>query len=249
MLDLTQANIFRNMPIKHNFFNRRSGFSSGLYASLNCSTYIGDNLDTVEKNLKQIQNFFKANILCSLKQTHSNKVYIVDNSCDKNELQQVVEADALVTNVPHIALGILTADCAPVLLYDTNNATIAAMHCGWKSARYGIIENTILEMHKLAQKTTNIIAAIGPCIQQKSYLVQENFIDNFENVFFFQKSQDGYLFDLPGYVRWRILQSGGTKVDSIDIDTYTNEYFFSFRRARQATNGICGRQLSVIMLN
>lgn len=248
-MDINQSKLFKDVVL-HNFFSKNSGHSKGLYTSLNCSTYVGDNIEDVKKNLDDIKNFIGAVHLCSLKQVHGTKVLIIDDNFDFSNSQQILEADAIVTQKRKIGLGILTADCAPVLLHDEQNDTIGVIHCGWKSARFGAIENTILAMKRLVKNKTRIVAAIGPCIHPESYIVQKNFIENFSfrDAKFFIKENDVYRFNLPAYVGNKLLENGVSQVDILNIDTYKSNNFFSYRKANLLSNGVCGRQLSVIML-
>lgn len=248
-MNLQESKIF-NTKIKHGFFSRNGGVSSGLYESLNCSVYVDDDLSCVQTNLRRISNYFEADHLCVLKQVHGDKVILIDENFDFSKSEQKIEADGLVTKLHGVCLGILTADCAPVLLHDVANDTIGAVHCGWKSARSGVIENVIKTMHDLGKNRPEIVAAIGPCIHKDSYIVKKDFLCNFEEEFlgFFEKFGEDYKFDLPGYVQAKLIKYGIISTDILDIDTYRSEDFFSYRKANQKTNGICGRQLSTIML-
>lgn len=239
-----------NEKIKHGFFSRNGGVSSGLYGSLNCSVYVGDDLNCVRANLQQISKYFNTKRLCSLKQIHGNKVVLVEKNFDFSKSEQQIEADGLVTKLSGICLGILTADCAPVLLHDTANNTIGAVHCGWKSARYGIIGNVIKTIKDLAEYEPEIVAAIGPCIHKGSYTVKKDFLNNLEEEFFefFEKFGEDYKFDLPEYVQAKLIKHGVKHVEVLTTDTYLSQDFFSYRKANQETDGVCGRQLSAIML-
>lgn len=246
------ANIFANYPnIKHAFFSKTGGYSSGSYESLNCSLSVGDCDQIVIKNLELIKSNFGAEEIISLKQVHGNSVVVVKENFDFSLCNQQIEADAIVTKIKKICISVLTADCAPVLIFDLNNEIVGAIHCGWKSARYGAIENTIYEIRKLACKETKLVAAIGPCIHKENYIVDQDFVSNFSNEdsVFFEEESEKFKFDLPAYVKNKLTDLGVLSTEIIDINTYTNHNFFSFRRARTKTNGMCGRQLSCIMLS
>ena len=246
-----QAKIFANYKdIKHAFFTKIGGYSTGVYESLNCSLNVGDCEQFVLKNIDSIKANFEAREIISLKQIHGNNVVVVDEHFDFNLCNQQIEGDAIVTNTKNVCIAILTADCAPVLIYDTNNEIIGAIHCGWKSARYGAIENTIRAISKIATKEMQLIAAIGPCIHKESYIVQQDFISNFadNDLMFFEENLGEYRFDLPMYVKHKLTKLGVISVEVLDIDTHIDPNFFSFRKANMETNGICGRQFSRIML-
>lgn len=172
--------------------------------------------------------------ICIARQIHSDKVMIVD---DFFIYDKEPEADALVTNNPDLALGIITADCVPILLEDSNNKIIAAIHAGWRGAKSDLILNTINSMVKLGANLSNISAVIGPCIFQKSYEVDQVFMDNFINEsqnnhkFFIKSSKENhYMFDLLNYTKNK-LYNYIDKIDDIAIDTFSNDNkFFSYRR-------------------
>ncbi len=163
-------------------------------------------------------------------------------------------ADALVTKTPGLMLGILTADCAPVLFYDAAARVIGAAHAGWKGATSGILENTVRAMQKLGANLPQIHAAIGPTIAQKSYEVGSEFIARFtpsEQARFFLPSAtpQHHMFDLPGYVAAQLQAAGLQHVTTLAMDTRSDtQQFFSYRRATLAKEPDYGRQLSAIMI-
>ena len=183
--------------------------------------------------------------LVRAKQVHSADVKIVTQAWDDPP-----EADALVTNKTGLALGIVTADCAPVLLADPHAGVIGAAHAGWRGALNGVIENTVAAMVSLGASIDSIGAAIGPTIAQDSYEVDQAFRDQFEESDgrFFQPGREGHLqFDLPAYVAQRLGLAGVGLVEDLREDTYTQPArFFSFRRATHRNEPTGGRQLSVI---
>ncbi len=247
-----------NSKIRHGFFKRIGGVSEGIYSSLNCGPGSKDNPDNVKKNRDiAVNTFTNAEIVDSenlhtLYQIHSNKVVTI---IDKFEERP--QADALVTNKPGMVLGILTADCTPVLFSDENAKIIGAAHAGWKGACGGILENTVAEMVRLGSRQDNIKAVIGPTIRQKSYEVGAEFYDRFlefssdNSVFFIpSKKDDHYMFDLPAYVASRLNNMGLKQVTDVGLDTCSDkESFFSYRRSCLNNEGDYGRNLSVIMLD
>ena len=170
-------NLKKIKKIKHCFFSRKGGFSRGIYKSLNCGKGSKDKKTNIEKNLNFVSK--KVNVkLDNLKlmhQTHSNKVIFVSKN---NRRSKNFYSDALITNIKGYALGVVTADCAPIILYDSKNQFIGCIHAGWKGAFSGIIENTIKKFKRLNSKN-KILASIGPCIGPKSYEVDINFYKKF----------------------------------------------------------------------
>jgi YfiH family protein len=191
--------------------------------------------------------------LCILKQIHSDKVVIVDDFFD---FGFEPEADSLVTNQPNIPLGVITADCVPILLADQQNNVIAAIHAGWRGARSDLITNTIDAMKKLGAKSENIVGAIGPCIFQESYEVDQGFFANFmdeskdNNRFFINSpNEHHYMFDLPGYTYYKLFKYIN-KIDNMAIDTFVNEgRFFSYRRSCVKKTLYQGSNIAIISIN
>ncbi len=192
--------------------------------------------------------------LCTVHQIHSPDAVIVNEPWEHKDAPK---ADAIVTNKPNIILGILTADCLPILFADEKNKVIAAAHSGWKGAFSGVIENTVETMRSLGAEEDNIIATIGPAISKNSYEVGAEFFDKFieqspENSQFFAKApaaDDKYLFDLAGYAKHRLLASGISQINIIAKDTYLlDNEFFSYRRSCKRGEPSYGRQISTIML-
>ena len=169
---------FKRFPnIKHCFFSRRGGFSKGIYQSLNCGKGSNDSKKSVNKNLSLVSKKLKINQkkLLLMNQTHSNRVIIIGK---RNKNFKKFNSDALVTKINGIALGVVTADCVPIILYDIKNQTIGCIHAGWKGAFKGIIENTIKKFKKLNSKN-KIFASVGPCMGEKSYEVDLDFYKKF----------------------------------------------------------------------
>ncbi|MGE0753758.1 MAG: peptidoglycan editing factor PgeF [Alphaproteobacteria bacterium] len=237
--------------IRHGFFTREGGVSSGIYASLNCGMGSGDDKALVQKNRDIAQEALGADTLCIAYQVHSADVLIVDKPFDNPP-----ELDALVTSTPGLAIGILTADCAPVLLADHKAGVVAAAHAGWKGAFTGVLENTVAAMQTLGAEPERIIAAIGPTICQQSYEVDIAFKERFveqdiqNDIYFLAGQRDGhFLFDLPGYCKDRLTTAGVKHINILAHDTYSDENsFFSFRRATHRGETMYGRQLSAISI-
>jgi len=236
--------------IKHGFFTRNGGVSKGIYSSLNVGFGSDDTKKNVEKNRKiALQTLGTKGKLYTLYQVHSNKVVVFSDDFDDK-----TKADALVTDKPGIVLGILTADCTPILFADPNAKIIGAAHAGWKGAHSGILENTVEAMKRLGAK--NISAAIGPTIGQASYEVGPEFYkrlvdDDKNNAEFFLDSIKAkhYMFDLPDYVTSRLAELGLKSITNVHRDTCGEEReFFSYRRSCLKDEGDYGRNLSAIVI-
>lgn len=239
--------------VSHGFFTRNGGVSGGIYNSLNCGYGSNDDFVSVSKNRKMVTEKIAAETLCTVQQIHSNDVAVVN---DPWEHKDAPKADAIVTTRKNIALGILTADCLPILFADEKNQVIAAAHAGWKGAFSGIIENTVVKMKDLGAKKSEIIATIGPAIGADSYEVGEEFFGRFieqssDNKIFFvdSKNKGHFLFDLASYAKKRLNNCGISQINFIAQDTYFNDNeFFSYRRSCKLGEAAYGRQISVITL-
>ncbi|SEH28116.1 peptidoglycan editing factor PgeF [Magnetospirillum fulvum] len=242
--------------LRHGFFTREGGVSTGLYGSLNCGPGSKDDPAAVAENRARVMAMLDqpADALCTLYQAHTAEVVVVR---DKWDPAHPPVADAMVTDRPGLVLGILTADCAPVLLADGRAQVIAAVHSGWRGALGGVLDNAVAAMVGLGAKHDRIVAAIGPCIGQRSYEVGHDFPEPFIdsdiiNADFFAPSpftEGRYLFDLPGYVSRRLSRLGVTEVSRVPADTNRDETrFFSYRRATLRGEPDYGRQLSTILL-
>jgi len=242
----------------HGFFGRNGGASCDIYASLNCGRGSGDDPEAVRANLHlvaQEAGVADANLL-TLYQIHSDRCLIVEEPWD---LEDRPQADAFVTKTPGIALGVLTADCAPVLFYgaDADGApVVGAAHAGWGGAFGGVLEATVVQMGALGVEPQDITAAIGSCIAQDSYEVGPEFYTRFieadatnERFFIPADVQGSRLFDLPGYCTARLWAAGVKRVFSKALDTYYHEEdFFSYRRTTHRKEPDYGRQISVIAI-
>lgn len=253
---LTSA-YFSNQPnLQHAFFTRRGGVSKGIYASLNCGTGSLDSLDAVTENRRRACESLTLSHenLVTLRQVHSAKSIIITEAF--LDTKKPPKADAMVTRTPGLILGILTADCAPILFGDVTHGVIGAAHAGWKGALNGVIEQTVSAMLKIGANKKNIVASIGPCIGQASYQVGAEFCSLFvgsdpEASRFFQREThtDKYIFDLSGYIRARLLKVGIACVETFRNDTYQEEeLFFSYRRNTHRKLEDYGRMISAIAI-
>jgi len=241
---------FKN--INHCFFSRKGGFSKGIYQGLNCGKGSKDNKKNVNKNLALVSKKMKINQkrLSLMHQTHSNTVIVINK---KNKNSKKFNSDAIITKIKGSALGVVTADCVPIILYDIKNQIIGCIHAGWKGTSSGIIENTIKKFKKLNSNNT-IIAGVGPCIGKKSYEVDLNFYKNFISkskknaVYFVKKNNNKKLFNLRKYVNDKLVKLN-VKVDHVNHDTFKEKNrFFSYRRSKKLHEKDYGRCISVISL-
>jgi YfiH family protein len=243
--------------VRHGFFTRMGGVSRGIYAGLNCGPGSDDDPEAVAENRSRAMAVLdqRADALATLYQIHSAEVVAVEQPFATDARPK---ADAMVTSIPGIALGVLTADCVPVLFADGEAGVIGAAHAGWKGALYGVVDNTVAAMERLGAARSNIRAAVGPCIRQASYEVGPEFPaafikDRQENWAYFQRGdRDGHFqFDLAGYVVLRLQQAGiaAGNIDDLKLDTRDDEErFFSYRRTCLRGEPDYGRQLSAIAL-
>ena len=240
--------------IKHGFFNKTGGKSKKIYTSLNCGVGSKDKPSNVKKNLQIVKKKISktAKNIFLLHQIHSNKFVYIDK---KSNLKSKPKADAVITNQKNIPIGILTADCVPILICDNKKNFIAAIHAGWKGAYKDIISKVISFMIKKGSNPSNITAAIGPAISVRNYEVKENFKKKFikkdkkNNKFFKIKNKKLY-FDLPNYVKSSLLKNKIKNIELMNIDTFIiNNNLFSARRALKLNHDDYGRNISIIMLN
>ena len=243
---------FKNL--KHCFFSRKNGFSKDCYASLNCGMGSSDEKENVLKNLNLISQKIgcKNESLITLNQNHSNKVVYFE---DENSIKNKLSGDAIVTKIKKIGIGILTADCAPILLYDPSKKIMGCIHSGWKGALNGIIKNTIEKFKELDSNIDHLIAVIGPCIGRESYEVKNDFYENFlsKNLkyskFFKKTTNEKYIFDLRGFINNQMSDSNIQKIENIEMDTFTErEFFYSYRRSCLNNEKDYGRCISVILM-
>ena len=237
----------------HGFLGRRGGHSQGLIAGLNVGLGAGDDDQAVATNRAMaLAAVAPGARLATVYQVHSADCVTVTEPWADSERPH---ADALVTNQPGLALGIVTADCAPVLFADLDAGVIGAAHAGWKGAVAGVTDATITAMEALGARRAQIVAAIGPCIAQASYEVDQGFVDRFcaddpANARCFAPGREGHAqFDLELYVSLRLEIAGIAQVERMRLDTYPDPTtFYSFRRATHLDEPNYGRQLSLIAL-
>ena len=250
---MAEALTVDGLAVPHGFFTRRGGVSTGPYASLNCSLSSRDDQAAVLENRGRVARSLAVEPACllGLTQVHGTRVITATEpwAVGQGEL-----ADAMVTAEPALALGIITADCAPVLLADAGGTVVGAAHAGWRGAVGGVLEATVAAMLALGASAERIIAAIGPCIAQASYEVGTDLRDavlqhSASDAAFFAPGQreEHWHFDLPGYCSARLRSAGVGHVIVTGIDTMTAENrFFSHRRRTLTNAGPIGHQISVI---
>jgi YfiH family protein len=237
--------------VLHFFFTRKGGFSKGHYRGLNCGRGSKDNKKNIVKNLKFVSKKMrvKSDKLILMYQTHSNKVLEIR----KKNLKKIIYSDAIVTKINDIALGVVTADCVPILIYDYKNKVVGCIHAGWKGAFTDIIKNTVNKIRKL-NSNQKIYACIGPCIGKDSYEVDLKFYKKFiikskkNKKYFLNKNEKKKLFNLREFVADKLTDLN-VDVDHINLDTFKEKnYFFSYRRSLVQKQKDYGRCISAIRL-
>jgi YfiH family protein len=240
---------------RHGFLGRTGGVSTGIVQGLNVGIGSHDDPEAVAENRRRAtEAVAPAALLATVYQTHSSDAVTVTASFPDDARPA---ADALVTDRPGLVLGIVTADCAPVLLADVDAGVVGAAHAGWKGALGGVTDAAILAMEKLGARRERITAAIGPCIARASYEVDDAFRLRFAEAdpaterFFADGRRAGHFqFDLEAYVAHRLAVAGVKRVAALGLDTYAQaDRFFSFRRATHAGEPDYGRQISLIALS
>jgi hypothetical protein len=236
--------------IPHGFLGRRGGVSRGVVAGLNIGHGAEDEAEAVAENRRRaVEAVLPGARLATVYQIHSPDVVEAVSPWPHEERPR---ADAMVTNRPGLLLGVVTADCAPVLLADREARVIGAAHAGWRGAHGGVLENTVAAMERLGASANRIAAAIGPAISQASYEVDAAFRDNFgpgDEAFFRPGRPGHWQFDLEGYAAARLHAAGVGMVEPLGLDTYSDEArFFSYRRATHRGEPTYGRQFSLIGL-
>lgn len=243
----------RFKEIKHCFFSKKKGFSTGVYKSLNCGKGSKDSKKNIKKNLKLVAKKMrvKSENLVLMHQTHSNKVIEIK----KINYKKKIYADAMITKMRGVSLGVLTADCVPIILYDCKNKIVGCIHAGWKGAFREIIKNTIFKIKKISSNS-KIYASVGPCIGHRSYEVDIKFYKKFiskstkNKIYFLHKSKSKKLFNLRKFVTDKLKQ-WKVEVDQVNHDTFAEKNnFFSYRRSFKLKQKDYGRCISTIgMLN
>jgi len=235
--------------VPHGFFGRSGGVSDGVHAGLNVGLGSGDDGATVQANrAAALAAVAPDACLLTPYQVHSATCVTVEAPFAERP-----QADALVTDRPGLAIGVVTADCAPVLLADVAANVVGAAHAGWKGALGGITDATVAAMVARGARVERIVAAVGPCIARASYEVDDAFRRRFEeadaaNERFFVDARAGHhRFDLEGYVVHRLAAAGVTRVAALGLDTYADEArFFSYRRATHCGEPSYGRQIAIV---
>ncbi|HEX3430876.1 MAG TPA: peptidoglycan editing factor PgeF [Rhizomicrobium sp.] len=254
MLRLAASNLDLG-GIAHAFFGRKGGVSEEIYASLNCGPGSGDERTRVLENRRRAMHSLRGDAapLVTLYQVHGREAVRVREPW---AIAEAPKADAMVTNVPGIALGILTADCVPILLADVETLVVGAAHAGWKGALAGVVESVVDAMEGLGARRDRISAAIGPCIAQGSYEVGHELRAAIEEAqsgdarFFVPSNRPGHWqFDLGGFAKTQLERAGVANISVIPACTYLQEAtFYSYRRATHRGEPDYGRQLSAIMI-
>ena len=237
--------------VSHCFFSRKNGFSKGIYEGLNCGRGSKDNKKNIQKNLKFVAKTMAVERakLILMHQTHSNKVVEIT----KKNYNKIIMADAMITQMRNLAIGVVTADCVPIIFCDIKSQVAGCIHAGWKGAFTGVIENTFKKVKRLNLKN-KIYASVGPCIGNKSYEVNNKFYKKFVSkswkykIYFKEKNKTKKLFNLRKFVADKLLKLG-VKVDHVNKDTFSEKSnFFSFRRSFKLKQKDYGRCISTVRL-
>ncbi|MEA1013948.1 peptidoglycan editing factor PgeF [Sphingosinicella sp. LY1275] len=250
-VEVNRAAALGDLP--HGFLGRRGGVSEGVCAGLNVGLGSGDDRAAIQANRdRAVAAVAPGARLVTVHQIHSAIAVPATGPWPDDARPQ---ADALVTDRPGLVLGILTADCTPILFADAAAGVVGAAHAGWKGALGGVVEATIAEMESLGAARDRIVAAVGPTIARKSYEVDEGFLRRFaeqdpENERFFSQGREGHhQFDLEGYVVARLADAGLARIEALGEDTYSQpDRFYSYRRATHRGEPDYGRQISLIAL-
>lgn len=238
--------------VTHGFFTRHGGVSSGPFDSLNFGMSRGDTLDNVVENKRRLSTHFNVpeEHVILMHQVHGNEIHLIEAPC-------FLEGDGLITSKKGFVLGVLTADCVPLLAYVPELNIIAAVHAGWRGAQKGVVFSMLRSLGKFGVKPSQVHCVIGPCIHQTSYEVDQTVFNEFSHVDsryskYFKANderQGHYLFDLPGLVKGQLEREGVHQIDAIDLDTYVKEdEFFSCRRSAHRDSQAFGNQISAICL-
>lgn len=250
-VEVIRADSLSRMP--HGFLGRRGGVSTGILAGLNVGIGSSDKHDAIEENRRRaIASVLAGAKLATVHQVHSAETVRVDEPWPDGKRPR---ADSMVTDEAGLLLGILTADCAPVLFADPQAGIVGAAHAGWRGALAGVTDRTIEAMERIGAKRDRIVAAIGPCIACPSYQVDDDFRQRFldsdpnNDRFFATSAGERPHFDLEGYVESRLKAGGIAKVEALGLDTYCDPArFYSYRRSTHRDEPDYGRQIALIGL-
>ncbi len=248
------SSLFSAIPgLRHAFFTREGGVSGGIYEGLNGGLGSQDDPAHVVENRRRMaeQMGVAPDRFLSVHQIHSPDAIVATGPWTGDKPR----ADALVTRTEGLAIGVTAADCGPILLVDPATRVIGAAHAGWKGALTGIIESTVDAMEKLGAERGGMVAAIGPLIRQHSYEVGGEFVERFLDAdadnaaYFIGSERPGHsMFDLAGYIRMRLENSGVLMIDDTGVDTYSDERFYSYRRSVHRKEPDYGRHVHAIVL-
>jgi len=249
LLDITTSPLLEGTA--HGFLGRAGGVSEGIYSGLNIGLGSDDDRAAIMENRRRAtEGVLPGSELVTVHQIHSADVVTVTGPMD---LERRPQADALVTDRPNLLLGILTADCVPVLFHDPEAQVIGAAHAGWKGALAGVTDYVLIAMEALGANRDHIACAIGPCIAQPSYEVDAGFRTRFleadaANDRFFAAGKPGHFqFDIESYVAARLQAAGAGSIEKLGLDTYAHEdRYYSYRRSCHRGEAGYGRQISVI---
>jgi len=247
-IETIRADALAGVP--HGFFGRRGGVSTGIYAGLNVGLGSDDDPAHVVENRRRAADAVKpGTTLVTVHQIHSARAVVAAPVADDARER----ADALVTDRPDLLIGVLAADCVPVLFADVEAGVVGAAHAGWKGAIGGVVASTVAAMETLGARRDRIATAIGPCIARASYEVDDGFLARFcaddpENERFFLDGRAGHhQFDIEAYVVSRCALAGIRRIEALGLDTYADEdRFFSYRRATHRGEAGYGRQIAII---
>jgi YfiH family protein len=250
-VEVIRASLLAGLP--HGFLGRRGGVSGGVCAGLNVGWGSADDRAAIAENRRRaVEAVAPGGALVTVHQVHSPDAVYADAPWPDDARPQ---ADAVVTDRPGLALGILTADCTPVLLADRGAGVIGAAHAGWRGAFAGVIESVVAAMAERGAARERIVAAVGPVIARRSYEVDEALLRRFavadpaNEAFFTPGRESHHQFDLEAYVLARLAEAGVTRAEALGLDTYSDpDRFFSYRRATHRGEATYGRQISLIAL-
>jgi polyphenol oxidase len=250
-VEVVRSGALGDLP--HGFLGRRGGVSQGEMWGLNVGYGSGDDPQLIAENRRRaIDAVLPGGSLATVHQVHSPMVVYVQQPWEQDQRPQ---ADAMVTDRPGMLLGVLTADCAPVLFADEEAGVVAAAHSGWRGAIGGVNEATIEAMEQLGARRERIAAAVGPSVEQRSYEVDEAFRERFieqekaNERFFVAGPADKPHFDLTGYILQRLNDAGIAEAEALRLDTYSDpDRFYSYRRSTHRNEPSYGRQISMIGL-
>lgn len=255
---LTSVRLGRVAHLRHGFFTRQGGVSTGALASLNCSHAVGDTVAHWRANHARVGASLGARVVVSMQQEHGRRVCVVDAvAAFAPQRAGLFVGDGLVTRCARVAIGVLTADCVPVLLADEKNQVIGVAHAGWRGALAGVTDEVVAAMVALGACSHQMVAALGPAIQCHSYAVADDFYAQFQRAstlacadcFVRPPHRTGWHFDLPRYVTKRLRAAGVRHIDRRADDTYRDPArFFSHRHSCHHQQPQCGRQIAAICI-